>query len=257
VSGPVHHAAAAGFGAAADAYERGRPDFPADAVAFLVETLDLRPGRTVLDLGAGTGKLTRMLVPSGARVLALEPVEAMRVALGQLVPDAEPVAGVAEAIPLADGTIDAAVAAQAFHWFDAPAAIAELHRVLTPGGSVALVWNVRDQRTPWVAGMTRIIEPYRGDTPAHATQAWRAAFEATALFSPLELRSFPHEQRLTVEGAVDRVLSISFIAELGEADRASVADEIRALLASDPETAGSDEVILPYRTDVWRCRRLP
>jgi SAM-dependent methyltransferase len=253
----IHPAAAAGFGAAADAYERGRPDFPADAVAFLEETLDLRPGRTVLDLGAGTGKLTRMLVSSGARLLALEPVQAMREVLEHLVPDAELVAGVAEAIPLADAAIDAAVAAQAFHWFDVRAAVAELHRTLIAEGPLALVWNVRDQRTTWVAGMTRIIEPYRADTPTHATHAWRAAFEEATLFSPLELRSFPFEQRLTVDGAVDRVLSISFIAELGEANRANVAEEVRALLSSDPETRGRDEVVLPYRTDVWWCRRLP
>lgn len=257
MSGPVHHAAAAGFGAAADSYERGRPDFPAEAVAFLVEALDLRPGRTVLDLGAGTGKLTRMLVPSGAPVLAVEPVEAMRRALARLVPQAEPLAGVAEALPLADGTVDAAVAAQAFHWFDARRTIAELHRVLTSGGRLALVWNVRDENTRWVAEMTRLIEPHRGDTPTQRGGAWRAAFETAGLFSRLELRSFPHEQRLTVDGAVDRALSISFIAELPESDRRAVAGEMRRLLAADPETRGREEVVLPYRTDVWWCRRLP
>ena len=253
----IHRAAAVGFSAGADAYERGRPDFPAEAVAFLAETLDLRPGRTLLDLGAGTGKLTRMLVPTGARVLGLEPVEAMRGGLARLVPEALPLGGVAEALPLRDGTVDAAVAAQAFHWFDAHAAVAELHRVLVPNGPVGLVWNVRDERTPWVAEMTRLIEPHGGDTPTQRHGAWRVAFEESDLFSPLELGTFTHEQRLTVEGAVDRVLSISFIAELDDDARRDVTDAVRRLLATDPETRGRDEVVLPYRTDVWWCRRLP
>ena len=252
----IHPAAAVGFDAAADAYERGRPAFPTDAIAFLVDALALGPGRSVLDLGAGTGKLTRMLEPSGARLLALEPVEGMRRVLSTLLPVARVVAGRAEALPFAESSIDAATAAQAFHWFDADAAIAELHRVLVPGARLALVWNVRDQRTPWVAGMTRIIEPHRGDTPKHATRAWRAAFEETRLFSPLELRSFRHGQPLTPDGVLDRVLSISFIATLPDDRRAEVANEVRDLLATDPETAGRDEVVMPYRTDVWTAQRL-
>ena len=122
--------ASRGFGAAADAYERSRPDYPPQAVEGLIRRLDLRPGRTVLDVGAGTGKLTRLLVPTGARILALEPVAEMRAKLVATTPGAEALDGLAEAVPLADASVDAAVCAQAFHWFDAPRALEELHRVL-------------------------------------------------------------------------------------------------------------------------------
>jgi ubiquinone/menaquinone biosynthesis C-methylase UbiE len=253
----VHPAARVGFGAAADAYERGRPDFARAVVDFLVTTLDLRPGRTLLDLGAGTGKLTRMVASSGVRLLALEPVESMWRVLHGAMPRAGVLAGVAEAIPLRDGTVDAATAAQAFHWFDAPRAIEELHRVLTPGARLALVWNVRDESVPWVAGLTRIMEPHRGGTPAQRHQRWREAFEATDRFTPLQLERFEHSHRQTREGVIDRILSVSFISALPDEQRDAVVREVRALLDADPDTAGREEVVLPYRTDVWWCERTP
>ena len=158
----IHVAAATGFEAGADAYERARPTYPPDAVAFIVETLDLRPGRTVLELGAGTGKLTRLLVPSGARILALEPVEAMRAKLVESVPGVELVDGTAEAIRLPNGSVDAVVVAQAFHWFDAIRALSEIHRVLRPGGRVVLAWNRRDEIGPVGEGAGRRDPPRLG-----------------------------------------------------------------------------------------------
>ncbi|TMM16368.1 MAG: endonuclease III, partial [Actinobacteria bacterium] len=150
-----------GFGLAADAYERGRPDYPADALAFLVERLDLRPGRTVADLAAGTGKLTRLLAPTGADVIAVEPIAEMRAKIeGARVLD-----GAAEAIPLADASVDAVTVAQAFHWFRAGEALVEIHRVLRPGGGLALVWNVRDERDPIHAAVSEILAPLERDTP--------------------------------------------------------------------------------------------
>jgi len=209
----------------------------------------------VLDLGAGTGKLTRMLAASGPRLLALEPVQGMWRVLAEVLPEARVVAARAEALPFADGSVDAATAAQAFHWFDAAAAIAELHRVLRPGARIGLVWNVRDEATPWVAGLTRIMDPHRGDAPAVRRMAWRAAFDRTDAFTQLELTTFRHEHRLTVGGVLDRVLSVSFIAALPEGGRAEVERQVRELLATDPETAGRDEVVMPYRTDVWTAER--
>src|SRR4051812_14642008 len=128
----IHDTAARGFTAGADAYERSRPDYPAAAVAEIVERLDLRPGRTIVDLGAGTGKLTRLLVPSGARIIAVEPLDAMRAKLAMTAPSADAIAGTAEAIPLPDGSVDGVTCGQAFHWFDARRAFAELHRVVRP-----------------------------------------------------------------------------------------------------------------------------
>ncbi len=142
--------AAHGFDHNAAAYEAARPSYPAEAVAHIVGHGRIGPGRRVLDLAAGTGKLTRLLVPAGAEVVAAEPVTAMREQLQPLLPDVEVHDGTAEALPLADRSVDAITVAQAFHWFDAPVALAELRRVLRRGGHLFLVWNVRDRRHAWV-----------------------------------------------------------------------------------------------------------
>ncbi len=154
----VHHAAAQGFGAAAEAYQRARPDYPAVLADWLHDELDLAPGRVVVDLGAGTGKFTPFLRATGARVVAVEPVEAMRAALVAAHPDVEALAGEAERLPLADASVDAIVCAQSFHWFARPAALAEMRRVLKPGGALGLVWNVRDARVAWVATLPTEIK---------------------------------------------------------------------------------------------------
>jgi len=253
----VHPAAAQGFQRAADAYRRGRPDYPEDAVAFLVRKLGIAPGKRVLDMAAGTGKLTRLLAPTGASLVAVEPVQAMRDALQADLPDVEVVAGRAEAIPLADASIDAAVVAQAFHWFDGPAALIEFHRVLRPGCSLALLWNVRDdERSAFWSRLTTAIEPFRGDTPSHRSTAWGRAFDRTDLFESLQTRSFEYEHSTTREGAVDRVLSTSFIAALPDDERADVRATVLRLLDEDPMIGPRAERFgLPYRTDVQWCAR--
>jgi len=143
VSDAIHPAASGGYAVAVDAYERSRPGYPLEAVAWLARTLRIHSGSTVLELGAGTGKLTSQLVPLRARLVALEPVAEMRAKLAPSVPSAMPLAATAEALPLDDATIDAAVAAQAFHWFDHAAFRTECARILKPRGVVALFWNVR------------------------------------------------------------------------------------------------------------------
>jgi SAM-dependent methyltransferase len=177
--------------------------------------------------------------------------------LREHVPEAERVGGTAEAVELPDGSVDAIVAAQAFHWFDAPVALREMHRVLRPDGRVGLVWNRRDSSVEWVAKLSEIIERVRSDTPGYAQGRWREPFETTTLFTPLELHRFSYVQELTAEGVVDRVASISFVASLQEDQRAGVLDQVRALVASHPATAGRDPIELPYVTDVYTCRRLP
>ncbi len=244
----VHASAAVGFERAADAYERGRPDFPPMAIASLIAGLDLRPGRTLLELGAGTGKLTRMLAPSGARIIALEPIAAMRTRLVEAAPSVDVIDAVAETVPLADTSIDAAAAAQAFHWFDADRALAELARLLVPGARLALVWNVRDEETGWVRALTELIEPYRGNAPSHRSMRWMDAFDRTDAFERPERTSFPYEHRTTRDQMVDRVLSISFVAALDDETREHVAAKARAL-------APGDEIVFPYRTDVWLTAR--
>jgi SAM-dependent methyltransferase len=250
MSPEIHRAAAVGFARAADAYERGRPDFPPAAIAYLRDVLDLRAGRTVLDLGAGTGKMSRLLGGSGADLIAVEPVAAMHALLRAGIPGAHVAHATAERLPLRDSIADAAVAAQAFHWFDGPRALAELDRVLVHPARLALVWNVRDESTPWVAELTRILEPHRGDTPSHRSERWRAAFDdGRSPWTPPERRSFPYAHRTSRDATVDRVLSISFVAALDEETRSAVADRVRAALPP------GEEVVFPYRTDVWVSER--
>src|SRR5947208_5684437 len=208
------HPSALAFERVVAGYERGRPDFPDRAIGFLVDRLSLAPDRMLLELGAGTGKLTRLLAPSGVRIIAVEPLAAMRGALGRNVPDVEVLDAVAEDLPLGQGSIDAAVAAQAFHWFDGDRALTELARVLLPAAPIALVWNVRDESVPWIRELTELIEPYRGDTPSHRSLRWKAAFDASHAFLPPELTSFPYLHATTRERIVARVLAIRFIAAL-------------------------------------------
>jgi SAM-dependent methyltransferase len=255
VSVPVHDAAVRGFGRAAEAYERSRPDYPKEAVDRLVQELEINPDCSVLDLGAGTGKLTRMLVPTGAHLTALEPIDSMRATLAKAVPGAEVVAGTAEAIPADDGSFDAVVCAQAFHWFDGERALAEIHRVLRPHGRLALLWNLRDESVGWVRRMTEIIDRHLADTPSERTGQWRHAFSATALFGTLNQLRFTHRQELDLEGLVERVESISYIAVLSEEERSRVLDEMRELARTDPDLAGRNRFELPYVTDLFWCAR--
>jgi SAM-dependent methyltransferase len=248
MAGGVHAAAARGFARSADAYERARPEYPAAAIAWLGERIGLGPGRRVVDLAAGTGKLSRPLAATGAEVVAVEPVAEMRARIGPSA--AEVLDGTAEAIPLADASADALTVGQAFHWFDGPAALAEIHRVLRPGGALALVWNRRALDDPLHAAIEAIIAPHRGDAPAHRSGAWRAALDATTLFGPLEERTFAHAQQLDADGLADRVGSTSFVATLPDGARAEVLAAVRAL-------AGDGPVRLAYACEVFACDRRP
>jgi SAM-dependent methyltransferase len=240
----MHRAAAVGFARSADAYERGRPGYPEAAVAHVVAQLPARA--EVLDLAAGTGKLTRPLLAAGFRVLAVEPVAEMRAALPA---QARALEGTAEAIPTDDGSVDAVTVGQAFHWFDGDAALKEIARVLRPGGVLALLWNRRDMDDPANQALERLVEPYRGEVPSYRTNAWRAAFSGSPAFGPLDERSFSHAQALDADGLEARVGSISFIAALEPSERADVIERARAL-------AADGSVTVPYLTEVQLCRRL-
>jgi SAM-dependent methyltransferase len=243
------------FDAAAELYDRSHADYPAEAVDLLVRLLGLHAGRTLLDLGAGTGKFSRLAAARGATVVALEPAAAMiRQAEG---PGVLPVRAVAEALPIRRHAADAVCAATAFHWFDGRRALGEMHRALRRGGRLALLWNQRDDAVPWVAALSAIVNRHEEGWPRYRSGAWRAAFDgARDLFRPLEDAHFHHVHELSPEGVEDRIASVSFIAALPEAARAAIRAEVRALLASDPQTAGRGELRLPYRTDVFTWERV-
>ncbi len=253
---PIHEAAGIGFARAADAYERGRPDYPPSAVQAMTEALAISRGAKVVDVGCGTGKLTKLLFPTGARVLGIEPVEEMRQKLAELLPSIEVLDGTAESMPLERESADVVVAAQAFHWFSGAEALAEIHRVLKPGGRLGLVWNVRDESVEWVAKLTGIIDAYEKNAPRYRTGEWKRAFAGSNLFTPLRYQSFPHHQSGPIEMVIDRVVSTSFIAALPEAERAIVVERVRALLGRDPSLRSRPIITLPYRTDFFWCAKI-
>ncbi|MCI4343549.1 MAG: class I SAM-dependent methyltransferase [Thermoplasmata archaeon] len=250
------------FDRSATLYERGRPDYPRSAIRFVAETFGLGPGSVVVDLAAGTGKLTRAIQVTGAAVVAVEPMAGMRRVFRRVVPDVPVVNGRAEAIPLPSEFADAVFVGQAFHWFRGRSAVREIARVLRPGGILVLVWNTRSDRVRWSRALTEIVGRAGGPgTYAHASgngDAWRRPFRRGASpFTGLQKRTFAHSQSATPATFVDRILSVSHVAARPRSVRLRVAREVRAVLASDPGTRGRTTVELPYRTEVFYARKRP
>jgi SAM-dependent methyltransferase len=244
------HPGAAGFARAADVYERARPEYPPEAVAWLVERLGLRPGCVVVDIAAGTGKLTRLLVPSGARVVAVEPLAEMLDVLRRAVPEAEAFEGTAEALPLVDDFADAVTVAAAFHWFRRDEALGEFARVLRPGGRLAIVYNLRDPESELQQELSRMLELHGG-----ARIAWMrgidtgAILEESPFFGSPEHAEFRHEQRFDADGLVERVASISYVALLEGREREEFLAQVRELGERQ-----ASPFAFPYLTQIWVSR---
>lgn len=243
------------FGNVAPAYDEHRPDYPEAAALWILASA---PGTRVLDLAAGTGKLTRVLAAMGLDVVAVEPDEAMLGELRENLPAVRSVQGRAETIPLPDGSVDAVLVGQALHWFDMTLAGPEIARVLAPGGVLGAMWNLDDDRVGWVAEMERIAENTGGAT---LTQ-WRAGdheahfveMSLPGLFSQPERAEFPHGQRRTAESLTATVATHSRMLMMDPAGRERVLCAVRAYLDTCPETS-SGEFTLPIITAALRATR--
>ena len=254
----VDRRAADGFTGGADAYRRARPTYPMAVVDEVVRVGGLAADARVLDLAAGTGKLTALLAAPdlGLEVVAVEPVAAMREILEETCPGVVALDGTAEAIPAADGTYDAVTVAQAFHWFDPATALREIHRVLRPGGLLALLWNTRDVRVPWVAAWDQLLIDA---TPTHPFLAYRdvdygAVIAASPGFEPATCWTSDWTQPFDAELLVVRAASVSVVATLPERERDALLADVRRLALHHPDLAGAPTFDFPYVTTLWWAR---
>jgi SAM-dependent methyltransferase len=247
-AGPVHPAALS-FGAVAAEYDRARPDYPPEAVDHLVRVVDLRPGRRVADIGAGTGKLTRLLVPTGAEVHAIEPVDGMRDELVRTTAGVTVHAATAEALPFEPASLDGATAAQAVHWFG-PAWVDELVRTLRPGAAIAIVYNVRDRTQPVQAAISAARERVADGAPSYVSGRWREPLEACAGLVDRGADRFPWTYERSHAEVLDQVCSLAPISALDPPHRARLLAGIAEVLESEP-----DPVALRNATEVTLWRR--
>ncbi len=238
------------FGATAREYAEHRPDYPVSGIEWALAAAD-HPVRDVLDLAAGTGKLTGTLLDLGYDVTAVEPDEGMLAELRLRFPAVAAHLGAAEAIPLADDSVDAVLVGQAFHWFDPEPALSEIARVLRPGGAVAGFWNVSDDRVEWVRELDGLSR-----TEASRSNVQFAVVEALAhpSLTPFEEGAFDHAQRRTADSLTATIGTHSHTIVVSPEERAEVLGRIRDFLGSRPETAAA-EFDLPIRTLVYRARR--
>ena len=234
-------------------YEAGRPGYPQAVVDLFATLLELTPGVRVLDLGAGTGKLTRQIFALGVSIVAVEPSADMREQFAHQLPDVPVFKGTGELIPITDNAVDVVLIAQAFHWFEPAKAIPEIHRVLAPGGRIGLVWNERDERVGWVHDLSVAMRwPER--QPYQVGMDFRPILASTGHFVNIERHQFMFGQTLDHATLLQRVQSTSYISAMQESERAALMSAVKQVVNMLPE-----HIVLPYVTDAyvgWRGEKV-
>jgi SAM-dependent methyltransferase len=238
------------FGPAAGLYDELRPSYPEAALRWALGEQPLR----IVDLGAGTGILSRLLHALGHDIVPIEPDEAMRARLAAASPGLTPLAGYAEDIPLPDASVDAVVAGQSYHWFDREPAHAELARVIRPGGLFAPLWNHRDESVPWVARLSEVSED---DTAGRGIREPRVDLDSFGpQFGPVEHATFPHATSHTPDTLVGLIATRSYYLTATPPRQQELERRIRELCATHPDLTGRSTFDLPYQTMIYRATRL-
>ena len=248
----IDRAIGTGFGEIASVYEASRPSYPPAAVEFLLAGLPPSP-LDVVDVGAGTGKMTDVLVTLGHNVIAVEPDARMLNTLTTRLPTVRGYVATGESLPLPKSSADALVVAQAFHWMDPDVALTEFARVVRPGGVVGLVWNIRDDRVGWVRRLSEHLSNYGGTVERHEAPE---NLPSHRCFRPVERFEIEFQQQLNVEGLVALVSSRSYVLALSPEGRSTMLDWVRNFAATDPELAGLADFAQPYVTSVFRYVRV-
>lgn len=238
-----------GFGSGADTYHRARPEYRPEPLGHLRDELGLAAGVRVLDLAAGTGRMTRHLVALGADVTAVEPSEAMRETFTRVLPAVPVVDGTGEEIPFPDESFDAVVVAQAFHWFDGPRALREIARVLRRAGGLALIWNERTESDAFSAEISAVTD-WTNRQPYDVGRDFRTDLDASGHFSPAQRRQFFWDDRLTHDELVERVGTFSYINAMPAPERTRLFTRLRTHLSTRP-----NPLDVPYVTDTFTARK--
>lgn len=240
---------AANYANRVNEYVAGRPEYPAELLR------DLPLAEAIIELGAGTGKFTKLLALTGKRVVAIEPIEEMAARIQiDCARGVEVRIGTAEAIPVADKFADLVCSATAFHWFDYARATCEIVRVLKQDGALALVWNIRSRQVPWVAEFCKLVDSYGGNSPRQASIEWRAIFN-DARFEYLGKKDYSWNYSMPARALVDRALSTSFIAALPAREQQNVCNKVIDIIATDSSLIGKDEIQFPYVTELLIFRK--
>ena len=254
---PIHDAAARGFERGAGDYEKGRPSYPPAVLDVLEREGVLDGGSTVVDVGAGTGKFTRLLFERVDDVIAVEPVSGMRERYAANFPGHRVLDGTAEAIPLPDGSADVVTIAQAFHWMEASAALDEIARVVRPGGWLVLIWNTRDPDEPWTSRIEEVLDRLAGDAPRFRSSdpTWRRPIDDHVAFGDLRTATLRNDVPMDLETMLARIASTSYVSALPDDRRAEVLDEVAELVRTGPMAEQGPAFVERYRTELFWCPR--
>jgi ubiquinone/menaquinone biosynthesis C-methylase UbiE len=243
-----------GYDKVAKDYDKGRRDYPKEAISILVSVLDLQPKVKVLDLAAGTGKLTKALQSLDLDLCAVEPVAEMRAIFTHHFPNIPILQGIAEAIPLPTASVDVVVVGTAFHWFEGDKALAEIARVLKPRGKLGLIWNVHASEISWVRDVWQVLEKYEKSITHNAMQ-WRSAFERTKYFGPLGHQTHSYSFLGGSQDVLNRLFSAKLMGKLTHEKREKIVQEILAVLADHPSTKDKTTFEIPYRVELYWCQK--